>query len=74
MPQLKKTFTSGVMNKDADERLIPDGQYRHAENINVINSETSENQGAAKNVLSNKKLTNFNFTGTVYNITPIPLV
>jgi hypothetical protein len=74
MPQIKKTFTSGVMNKDADERLIPDGQYRHAENINVINSETSENQGAAKNVLSNKKLTNFNFTGTVYNITPKPLV
>jgi len=74
MPQLKKTFTSGVMNKDADERLIPEGQYRHAENINVINSETSENQGAAKNVLSNKRLTNFNFTGTVYNITPKPLV
>ena len=74
MPQLKKTFTSGVMNKDADERLIPEGQYRHAENINVINSETSENKGAAKNVLSNKRLTNFSFTGTVYNITPKPLV
>nr|WP_315173585.1 Ig-like domain-containing protein [uncultured Flavobacterium sp.] len=62
------------MNKDADERLIPDGQYRHAENINVVNSETSQNAGVAKNVLSNKKLTNFNFTGTVYNITPKLLV
>lgn len=74
MPQLKKIFTSGIMQKDADERLIPDGQYRHAENINIINSETSENAGAVKNVLSNKKLTNFSFTGTVYNITPKPLV
>jgi hypothetical protein len=74
MPQLNKNFTSGKMNKDADERVIPAGQYRHAENINVINSETSENAGAAKNVLSNKKLTNFSFTGTAYNITPNPLV
>lgn len=74
MPQLKKIFTSGVMNKDADERVIPDGQYRHAENINVVNSETSENAGAVKNVLSNKKITNFAFTGDVYNITPKPLV
>jgi len=74
MPQLKKIFTAGVMSKDADERLIPDGQYRHAENINVVNSETSENAGVVKNVLSNKKLTNFTFTGIVYNITPKPLV
>ena len=74
MPQLKKIFTSGVMNKDADERLIPEGQYRHAENINVVNSETSENSGTVKNVLSNLKLTNFAFTGTVYSITPRPLV
>jgi hypothetical protein len=74
MPQLKKIFTSGVMNKDADERLIPDGQYRHAENINVVNSETSENAGVVKNILSNLKLTNFAFTGTVYSITPKPLV
>lgn len=74
MPQLKKIFTSGIMNKDADERLIPEGQYRHAENINVVNSETSQNAGVVKNLLSNKKLTNFSFTGTVYNITPKPLV
>jgi hypothetical protein len=74
MPQLNKNFTSGRMNKDADERVLPPGEYRHAENINVINSETSENAGAAKNVLSNKKLTNFSFTGTVNNITPNPLV
>lgn len=74
MPQLKKSFTAGRMNKDADERLLPPGEYRHGENINVINSETSENSGTVKNVLSNKKLTNFSFTAPVYNITPNPLV
>lgn len=74
MPQLKKIFTAGKMNKDADERVIPEGEYRHAENINILNSDTSENAGTVKNVLSNKKLTNFGFTGTVYNITPKPLV
>lgn len=74
MPQLKKIFTAGKMNKDADERLLPTGEYRHAENIHVLNSDTSENAGAVKNILSNKKLTNFTFTGPVYNITPKPLV
>jgi hypothetical protein len=74
MPQLNRNFTAGRMNKDADERLLPPGEYRHAENINIVNSETSENAGAVKNLFSNKKLTNFSFTGTVYNITPKPLV
>ena len=74
MTNLRKSFVFGIMNKDADERLLPEGQYRHAENIVILNSETSENSGVVKNVLSNKKLTNFSFTGTVYNITPKPLV
>jgi len=74
MPQLNKIFTSGKMNKDADERLLPPGEYRHAENVTVINSENAQNVGAVKNVLSNKILTSFPFTGTVHNITPKPLV
>ena len=74
MPQLKKIFTAGKMNKDADERVMPEGEYRHAENIHVLNSDTSENSGTVKNVLSTKKLTSFSFTGPVYNLTPKPLV
>ena len=30
MAELKHTFTSGVMNKDFDERLIRNGEYRDA--------------------------------------------
>jgi hypothetical protein len=30
------------MDKDTDERLLPDGVYRHAENVLVTNSEGSD--------------------------------
>ena len=43
------------MNKDLDERLLPKGQYRHAENIQVSTSEDSD-VGALENILSNTKL------------------
>lgn len=33
--EFKNTFSKGIMNKDIDERLIPKGTYRHAENINI---------------------------------------
>jgi len=33
MPEIKNTFLKGKMNKDADERLLPSGEYRDALNI-----------------------------------------
>ena len=42
MPEIKNTFTQGKMNKDLDERIIPNGQYRDAMNIQVSTSEFSE--------------------------------
>ena len=39
--ELKKTFIGGLMNKDYDVRLIPEGEYIDAENIIVSNSEGS---------------------------------
>ena len=30
MPEIKHVFSQGKMNKDLDERLVPNGQYRHA--------------------------------------------
>lgn len=39
--ELKKTFVGGLMNKDYDVRLIPEGEYIDAENIIVSNSEGS---------------------------------
>ena len=50
MPDLKHNFSRGRMNKDLDERLVPDGEYRDAENIEIVTSEGS-NVGAAQNLL-----------------------
>ncbi len=52
MPELKRVFTSGKMNKDLDERLVPNGQYRDALNVQVSNSEGSD-VGAIESVLGN---------------------
>jgi len=35
MAEIKHTFTAGKMNKDFDERLVPNGEYRDAMNIQV---------------------------------------
>jgi len=55
MPEIKKVFLRGKMNKDLDERLIPDGEYRDASNIQVSSTETSD-AGTIQNILGNKKL------------------
>ena len=57
MAEIKQNFSAGKMNKDLDERLLPKGQYRHAENIQVSTSEDSD-VGAIENILSNTKLSN----------------
>jgi len=55
MPEIKHNFTSGKMNKDLDERLVPNGEYRHAENIQVSTSDGSD-VGAVQNILGNLEL------------------
>ena len=52
MPLFNKTFTSGKMNKDADERTVPNGEYRDAVNIEVQTSNHSE-VGTAQSLLGN---------------------
>ena len=53
MAQLKNMFVKGKMNLDLDERLIPKGEYRKAQNILVTNSEDSD-VGAIENVRGNE--------------------
>ncbi|MGZ9736538.1 Ig-like domain-containing protein [Flavobacterium sp. GNP002] len=60
MSNLRRNFLSGRMEKDKDERLLQDGEYRHAENVLVLHSEGSD-VGAVQNTLPNKKLTNIDF-------------
>jgi len=53
MPELKRTFSSGAMNKDLDERLVPNGQYRDALNVQVSTSEGAD-VGTLQNILGNE--------------------
>ena len=39
MPEIKHVFNQGKMNKDLDESLVRNGQYRDAMNIQVSTSE-----------------------------------
>ena len=55
MPEIKHQFTKGKMNKDLDERLVPNGEYRDAMNIQVSTSEDSD-VGTVQNILGNKEI------------------
>ena len=52
MAELKRSFAHGQMNKDLDERLVPDGQYTDALNVQVGTSDTSE-VGTLQTLLGN---------------------
>ena len=52
MLELSHTFTSGKMNKDLDERLVPNGEYRDAINLELSTSDGS-NVGALQNIAGN---------------------
>jgi hypothetical protein len=55
MAEIKNTFLQSKMNKDLDDRLIPNGQYRDALNITVGKSE-QDDIGALQSVLGNSNL------------------
>ena len=55
MPEIKHTFQGGKMNKDLDERLVPNGEFRSAENVQVRTSKTDA-IGTVQNIKSNKEI------------------
>jgi hypothetical protein len=55
--ELNKTFIKGKMNKDLDERLIPDGEYIDAINV-TIDTASGSNIGAVSNSLGNALVSN----------------
>jgi hypothetical protein len=55
MPEIKNNFIRGKMNKDLDDRLLPNGEYRDAQNITISKSENSD-VGTVQNVKGNSKL------------------
>ena len=55
-------FTSGRMNKDFDERVIPSGEYIDALNIRIGSTENNS-IGAVENAKGNTRLTNLQYNG-----------
>ena len=53
MAKVTNTFIKSKLNKDLDARLVPNGEYRDAVNVQVSRSESSS-VGSLENVLGNK--------------------
>jgi len=58
MAEVRNNFLKSKMNKDLDARILPSGEYRDAQNINVSKSE-GEDVGSLENVLGNIEVTDF---------------
>ena len=54
MAELIHTFTNGKMNKDFDERLVPNGEYRDALNLEIASSDNSQ-VGSFQNIKGNRE-------------------
>ena len=50
--QIKNTFLKSKMNKDLDDRILPNGEYRDARNVSVGRSENND-VGALENIIGN---------------------
>lgn len=46
MPEIKNTFLAGKMNKSLDDRLLPEGEYRDALNIQVTKNDVGQDSNA----------------------------
>ena len=62
MSEIKNNFVKSKMNKDLDDRLLSNGEYRNAQNVNINRSE-GEDVGALENVLGNISVSNLPITG-----------
>ena len=62
MPEIKHSFTGGKMNKDLYERLVPNGEYRNALNVQVRTTDGDANgvgaAGTVQNLESNFVVSN----------------
>jgi hypothetical protein len=58
MAKIVNTFVKGKLNKDLDARLVPNGEYRDARNVQISKSEGPD-VGELENVLGNELMFNF---------------
>ena len=57
MAKVVNTFVKGKLNKDLDARLVPNGEYRDARNVQISKYEGPD-VGELENVLGNNLITN----------------
>ena len=67
MAEVKNAFIKSKMNKDLDDRLIPQGEYREGINIQVSKSE-GQDVGALENVLGNNPATSSDGTAVDFSV------
>ncbi len=60
MAQAKNNFLSSKMNKDLEQRLVPNNEYRDANNVMISRSE-GDDVGSLEVVLGNIDITNFGY-------------
>ena len=65
MPQVKNNFLGSKMNKDLDYRLVPEGEYITAQNIQITKSEGSD-VGVVQNIKGNSLAYNAAAFGGLY--------
>ena len=71
MPEIKHNFTTGKMNQDLDERLVQNGEYRDAMNIQVSTSDDSD-VGTVQNILGNSLISSLNKSGSSLSVLKYP--
>ena len=55
--EIKRNFTRGIMNKDLDDRILPDGIYRDGLNVKAASSD-GDDSGTIQNYLGNTEMVN----------------
>ena len=62
MAEIKHHFRAGKINKDLDERLIANGEYRDALNLEVASSQ-GDDVGTLQSVASNERISTLGISG-----------
>jgi hypothetical protein len=67
MAELKRVFSKAIMNKDMDERLVPNGQHRDALNIQIATSDGSD-VGSVQTLKGNALKAGMSSSSGVYGV------
>ena len=63
MAEARNNFLGSKMNKDLEQRLVPNNEYRDGQNV-MISRSTGDDVGSLENVLGNFSITDFGYAGT----------